>query len=86
MYPKFPQLYYSISSMQQAKHHVGGHMNFAAAKGIEEEYDRVTGGNAYVDSKTEVPDQLRDWDHEKEVAEKAKEARLKREKKEKNLL
>ena len=86
MYPKFPQIYYAIEDRVRSRYGATLHMNYAAAKGLAKEYDMLTGGSAYVDSKEDVPDNLRDWDHEKEVAKKAKEARLKREKKEKNLL
>jgi len=71
MVPANPQLYDSISMRQRAIHHASGHMNFAAAGGIKDEYARL--GGSYVDSKKDVDPRFRDKKKEEEDKKKRKE-------------
>jgi hypothetical protein len=82
MYPAKPQIKNNLMRMLEAKHHAApGHTNFAANGEIGSLY---AGG--YVASKRDVKPEDRDVKQDKKDAEKRKEARIKKEKKEKNLL
>jgi len=84
MIPANPLLYNSISRAERARHHAFRGNNFAAAKGIEEEYARM--GGQFVQSINDVDPKLRDYRQEEIDRQKRKAAQEKRKKKNSLLL
>ena len=69
-------LYNSISRIQRAMHHATRGNNFAAAKGIQQQY--ASEGGQFVESKNDVDPRFRDTIKEEEDAKKRKEKEKKK--------
>ena len=76
MYPANPMLYNAISRIQRAMHHETRGNNFAAAKGIQQEY--ANEGGQFVNSKADVDPRFRDRIKEEQDAKKRKEKEKKK--------
>jgi len=82
MYPRYPQIKNNLLHMLEGKYHAKpDSSNFPANRVIGQMY---VGG--YVESKRDVPPEDRDVEQDKKDAEKRKKAKLKKYKKDHNIL